>query len=150
MLAYCQQLHTFLTFISFKFILILKSFFFCEHSYYVSILQMYFISRITLQRYRISIPSKIELLCEFPWFFLFFFVACLFLCFCLEARSLGDKFIKPYTGLSKKLRLKANLSAMRSLCILLMLCCKNVAVFYSNSSNNSCLCAVMDLSKYVL
>lgn len=37
---------------------------------------------------------------------------------------------------------------VHSLCILLMLCFRNIAVFSSSSSNTSCLCAVIALSIY--
>lgn len=39
---------------------------------------------------------------------------------------------------------------VHSLCILLMLCFRNIAVFYSSSSNTSCLCAVTALSIYYM
>lgn len=81
----------------------LKKVFFRELSYCASIFQMYFIKDITLQHNGISIAGKIEQsFCSNFHGFLFFLI-CLFLCFCLEANSLEDKFIKPYTGLSKNL-----------------------------------------------
>lgn len=152
MLIYCQQLRASLRFVSFKCILKFRrrKKVFHELSYCASIFQMCFMKHITLQHNRIPIAGKIEQSFCLNFHVFLFFVICLFLCFCLEARSLGDKFIKPYTGLSKKLSLKANLSTVRSLCNLLTLCCKNIAVFYSSSSNTSCLCAVTALSNYYI
>lgn len=69
---------------------------------------MCFIKHSALQHNRVSIAGKTEQRCclNFHGAFLFF-VICLFLWFCLEARSLGDTFINPYTGLSNKTWVKS-------------------------------------------
>jgi len=59
-----------------------------------------FLKHTTLQHNSTSIAGKMEQSFCLNFHVFLFFVICLFLYFCLEAKSLGDKFIKPYTGLT--------------------------------------------------